>query len=126
MTGAAEFVLKRHPGNSRSNKCSRRNSIRWRFKRCFCQRVRKRNACGVLLLPFVATGSIPRIYRREGHSPGDPDEVAPLGNDELDLPIVIAVFAELFQRQQAEFKAEVVQSEFSVVVVVFAFPLHAA
>ena len=30
-----------------------------------------------LPLPVVAMGSVPHIYRREGHSPGDPKDVAP-------------------------------------------------
>lgn len=37
------------------------------------QRVRERPGVSGLPLPFVAMGSFPHIYRREGLSPGDPD-----------------------------------------------------
>ena len=40
-------------------------------------RVRDRRSSR-LSLPVVAVGSIPHIYRREGRSPGDPKDVAPL------------------------------------------------
>jgi hypothetical protein len=39
------------------------------------QRVRKRNAVGVIL-PSSQRGQFPVIYRREGHSPGDAFEIA--------------------------------------------------
>ena len=40
-------------------------------------RKRVRRRLFSLHLPVVAMGSFPHIYRREGHSPGDPCDVAP-------------------------------------------------
>ena len=47
-----------------------------RFNPFLVTRVRGRRSSR-LPLPVVAMGSVPHIYRREGHSPGDPKDVAP-------------------------------------------------
>ena len=53
-----------------------------------------------LPLPFVAMGSIPHIYRREGLSPGDPNQSCPVPrNHAACFPTSIPVRTEFLQGQ---------------------------
>lgn len=53
-----------------------------------------------LPLPFVAMGSIPHIYRREGLSPGDPNQSCPVArNHAACFPTSIPIRTEFLQSQ---------------------------
>jgi hypothetical protein len=89
------------------------------------QRVGRRQS---LRPPVVAMGSIPHIYRREGHSPGDPDRSCPDTSRSHSTRLAMSVYhgAELFQREQSELPAKERDPHFAVVVVVLALELHTA
>ena len=81
-----------------------------------------------LPLPVVAMGSIPHIYRREGHSPGDPDRSCPEvpRSHATRFAMLVPGGAEFLQREQSKFPTEVSDAQLAVVVVVLALELHAA
>ena len=91
------------------------------------QWVRERPGAPGHSLPVVAVGSVPHIYRREGHSPGDPNRSCPMtGNHAACLAMSISVRTKLLQGQQSKFTAEESHPELLIVAIVLPLQLHAA
>ena len=90
-----------------------------------CQWVRGRPRYAGHPLPVVAVRSVPHIYRRADHAPGDPNRSCPVPrNHAACVTMRIWVRTKLFQGQQPKLTAKIRRPQLMIVAVVLPLELH--